>query len=121
MITKYRNLGILYLVLALTTSVFVGVAFWKSGGLRDEGREYLLPLYLGAAGLWTLSSYTLAKAKGYHADALWRVLMISLLLGFCCQPASLVFPFLGFFLEDKTRPRRRSRRRRHHSRHESET
>ena len=115
MITKYRNRGIVYSVLALTATVLVVVAMGKSVGTTAEWGEYILLLYLGAAVLWTMASYTLAKAKGYGPDVLGRVLVISLLLGFCCQPLALVFPFLGFFLEDKTRSRRRSSRRRHNS------
>lgn len=119
MITRYRNRGIVYSVLAFSVTVLFVVALRKSAGIRDEWREYLLPLYLGAAILWTTASYTLAKAKGYGPDALGRVLMISLLLGFCCQPLALLFPFLGFFLDDKTRSGRRSSRRRHHSKPEN--
>jgi hypothetical protein len=115
MITKYRNQGIVFSVLAFATTVFFVVALRKSVGIRDEWRDYLIPIYLCAAVLWTISSYTLAKAKGYQADALGRLLMISLLLGFCCQPAALVFPFLGFFLEDKVRSRRHFHRNRHNS------
>jgi len=121
MITKYRNQGIVFSVLAFATTVLFIVALRKSVGIREEWSEYLVPLYLGAAVLWTIASYTMAKAKGYQADALGRVLMISLLLGFCCQPAALVFPFLGFVLEDKTRSPRRSRRGAHNSSHKLES
>jgi hypothetical protein len=115
MITRYRNQGIVYSVLAFGLTVLFVVALRKSLGIRaDPWREYLIPIYLGAAILWTMASYTLAKAKGYGPDALGRVLMLSFLLGFCCQPAALIFPFLGFFLEDKTRSRTHSGRRRHH-------
>lgn len=97
---------------ALGATILCGVAIAKSSGMRDnEWRQYILPSYLCAAVLWMISSYTLAQAKGYQSDALGRVLLISFFLGFCCQPAALIFPFLGFFLEDKARPRRRSRRR----------
>lgn len=114
MITKYRNKGIVFSVLAFAMTVLFVVALRKSTDIRDNRwREYFLPIYLCAGILWAIASYNLAKAKGYGPDALGRVLMISLLLGFCCQPVALIFPFLGFFLEDKTRSRRR---RRHDSR-----
>src|SRR5258706_13122278 len=103
MISRYRNQGIVLAVLALTMTGLFVVALRKSASVIDNRwRVYLIPIYLCAAILWTAASYTLAKAKGYGPDALGRVLMISLLLGFCCQPAALIFPFLGFFLEDKT-------------------
>lgn len=113
MISKYRNRGIVFSVLALAMTVLFVVALGKSVGIREEWQDYLIPLYLCAGVLWAVSSYTLAKAKGYDADALGRVLLLSLLLGFCCQPVALIFPFLGFFLEDKTRSGRPSHRGRH--------
>ena len=107
MIAKYRNLGIIFVVMALAATVMFFVALRKSMGFRTEWDAYLLPLYLCAAVLWTVASYHLAKAKGYRGDELGRVLMLSILLGFCCQPLALVFPFLGFFLKDRTRSHRR--------------
>ena|SRR5215208_1772413 len=113
MISKYRNLGIVYSALALALTVLFVVLLRKSMGFREESLlVYLIPVYLGAAILWIMASYTLAKAKGYGPDTLGRVLMVSILLGFCCQPLALVFPFIGFFLDDRTRPRRDSHRRR---------
>src|SRR5262245_29464749 len=113
MITKYRNLGIVYTVLALGLTVLFIIVLRQSMGLREETwRVYLIPVYMAAAVLWIMASYTLAKAKGYGPDALGRVLLVSILLGFCCQPLALVFPFLGFFLEDRTRGRKHSHRRR---------
>jgi hypothetical protein len=113
MIVKYRNLGILFVVMALAATVLFFLAARKSMQFRTEWNDYLLPLYFGAAVLWTVASYYLARAKGYGGDELGRVLMISILLGFCCQPLALVFPFLGFFLKDRIR----SHRRRRHSKH----
>jgi hypothetical protein len=114
MIAKYRNFGIVFAILACgATGLFLYAARQGVGfGLHDNWRGYILPLYVLAGILWSITSYYLAKAKGYHSDALGRVLMISLLLGFCCQPVALVFPFIGFFLDDKTRTRSHRRRRR---------
>src|SRR5262245_58248619 len=117
MITRYRNWGIALSVLAAAMSVLFVVAMRKSTGFgTSDWSGYVIPIYLGAAISWSAASYYLARAKGYDSGALGKVLAISLLLGFCCQPAALVFPFLGFFLKDKTRSRERShrRRRRHH-------
>jgi hypothetical protein len=117
MIAKYRNWGIVLSVLAFAMTVLFLVVLRKSTGVMGDDRwsDYLIPSYLCTAILWTVASYNLAKAKGYGADELGRVLMISLLIGFCCQPAALIFPLLGFFLKDKTQSRRHSHRRRRHS------
>lgn len=113
MITKYRNQGIVFAVAALAMTILFFVGLAKTMRFRDEWRPYLIPIYLCAAVLWTMASYTLAKAKGYGPDELGKLLILSFLLGFCCQPAVLIFPFLGFVLKDRSR----SSRRRHRSIH----
>jgi hypothetical protein len=118
MITRYRNWGIVIAIFAIAMSVLFLIALRKSAAVnRSEWSDYLIAIYLGAAVLWSAASYYLARAKGYDSGALGKVLVILLLLGFCCQPAALVFPFLGFFLKDQTQSRGRSHRRRRH--HES--
>jgi hypothetical protein len=65
-------------------------------------------LYLATVTMWMVGSFSLAKAKGHHADTVGSIFIFLFILGFCIPMAPFIFPgFVIFGLEDKTKGRRR--------------
>jgi hypothetical protein len=116
MISKHRNRGFLQLAIAVVLTV-VSVLLIRRAmphfRLHRAGDGWLLlliPLSLGTVTLWSMSGFTLAKAKGYHPDMLGPVFVFLYIVGLCFPVVFFGFPlFVILGLKDKTLPRKRRR------------
>lgn len=111
MISRYRNRSILWFVFAALLTAAFCVAFAQVGKLSNDNWSVLsFFLYLGAAVLWMVGCFNLAKAKGYGADQVGGMFLFLFILGCVIPIAPCIFPIGVLFLRDKTqRPVRRRR------------
>jgi hypothetical protein len=109
MISKYRTKGFIQLACAVATSALLVYLFLRRDGQHssDNYSILLIFLYLGSWTMWMISSFTLAKAKGYAGVMAGGILLFLILLGFCFPVAAFVFPAVALFgLKDKTKEKR---------------
>ena len=71
MISKYRNLGLLQVAVALTLSVSFALLIRRHDPLHRHD-DWTLPvclvLYVSAWVMWVLGSLSFTRAKGYNRD-----------------------------------------------------
>ena len=111
MIVKHRNWAFLQMVIAILLSVLFIIVLRKAKHMNhgaDDWNVLGVVLYVAAYAMWVMASFSLARAKGYHGDAMGALLTVCLILGFCIPILPILFPFYMIFgLEDKTKGRRR--------------
>jgi hypothetical protein len=119
MIPKYRNRGILQIVIAVIMAVVftVGLMWVRSNHkhgevMSDASFVFWLFFYLGTVAMWVAGGFSLAMAKGYHSDAVGCLFVVSYLAGVLVPLFPLFFPIIvAFGLKDKLRSRKRRMKR----------
>jgi biotin transporter BioY len=98
----------------MLTAAF-GVAFVNIGKIAgkityDNWLGLVVLLYMGAAILWIVGCFYLAKAKGYDQDRVGGMFLLLFVLGCIIPVAPCIFPIGVLFLKDKARRHVRRRR-----------